>query len=126
MNHCNKPNWVAATYFQYHPNFELSQLAVEMVADKYQLSRMYGRQVISENVVKEVELPSDLDVLPTLVHRMLLELKYTLVNERIDTMQTALQEAVMRNDETMIRAILDQQPILMKIRGELCKALGRV
>lgn len=126
MNHCNEPNWVAATYFQYHPNFELSQLAVEMVADKYQLSRMYGRQVISENVVKEVELPSDLDILPTLVHRMLLELKYTLVNERIDTMQTALQEAVMRNDETMIRAILDQQPILMKIRGELCKALGRV
>ena len=85
---------------------------------------MYGKQMVSENVVKEVEVPSEVDVLPELTQRLLLELKFTIVNERIDAMQTMLQEANQRNDWELIRTILTQQPILNEIRQELCKALG--
>lgn len=122
--HYKEPNWVAANYFQYHPNGDISQLAVNMLADKYQLSRMYAKQMVSENVVKEVDMPSDVDMLPDMVQRMLLELKYTIVNERIDTMQTMLKEAQMRDDWELIRTILEQQPVLIDIRQQLCKALG--
>lgn len=124
MAHYKEPNWVAATYFQYHPNGDISQLAVNMLADKYQLSRMYAKQMVSENVVKEVDMPSDVDMLPDMVQRLLLELKYTIVNERIDTMQTMLKEAQMRDDWELIRTILEQQPMLIDIRQQLCKALG--
>ena len=124
MAHYKEPNWVAATYFQYHPNGDISQLAVNMLADKYQLSRMYAKQMVSENVVKEVDMPSDVEMLPDMVQRMLLELKYTIVNERIDTMQTMLKEAQMRDDWELIRTILEQQPVLIDIRQQLCKALG--
>ena len=124
MAHYKEPNWVAATYFQYHPNGDISQLAVNMLADKYQLSRMYAKQMVSENVVKEVDMPSDVDMLPDMVQRMLLELKYTIVNERIDTMQTMLKEAQIRDDWELIRTILEQQPVLIDIRQQLCKALG--
>lgn len=124
MAHYKEPNWVAATYFQYHPNGDISQLAVNMLADKYQLSRMYAKQMVSENVVKDVDMPSDVDMLPDMVQRMLLELKYTIVNERIDTMQTMLKEAQMRDDWELIRTILEQQPVLIDIRQQLCKALG--
>ena len=55
---------------------------------------------------------------------LLLELKYTIVNERIDTMQTMLKEAQMRDDWELIRTILEQQPMLIDIRQQLCKALG--
>jgi hypothetical protein len=85
---------------------------------------MYGKQVVSENVVKEVELPSETDILPELAQRMLLELKYTIVNESIDSMQTMLKEAQSRNDWELIRTILAEQPKLMDIRQQLCKALG--
>ena len=124
MAHYKEPNWVAATYFQYHPNGDISQLAVNMLADKYQLSRMYAKQIVSENVVKEVDMPSDVDMLPDMVQRMLLELKYTIVNERIDTMQTMLKEAQMHDNWELIRTILEQQPVLIDIRQQLCKALG--
>ena len=124
MAHYKEPNWVAATYFQYHPNGDISQFAVNMLADKYQLSRMYAKQMVSENVVKEVDMPSDVDMLPDMVQRMLLELKYTIVNERIDTMQTMLKEAQMRDDWELMRTILEQQPMLIDIRQQLCKALG--
>jgi DNA primase len=122
--HYKEENWVAANYFQHHPKGEVSQFAVDMLADKYQLSRMYGKQVVSENVVKEVELPSETDILPELAQRMLLELKYTIVNESIDSMQTMLKEAQSRNDWELIRTILAEQPKLMDIRQQLCKALG--
>ena len=122
--HYKEPDWVSAKYFQHHPNAEVSQFAVDMLADKYELSRMYSKQVVSENVVKEVDIPSDLDILPELVQRMLLELKYTIVNERIDSMQTMLKDAQKRNDWELIRTILEQQPMLMDIRQQLCKVLG--
>ena len=124
MAHYKESNWVAANYFQYHPNGDISQFAVNMLADKYQLSRMYAKQVVSENVVKEVELPNEAEILPELVQRMLLELKYTIVNERIDSMQAMLKEAQLRNDWELIRTILEQQPMLIEIRQQLCKALG--
>lgn len=124
MAHYQEPYWVAAKYFQHHPKAEVSQFAVDMLADKYELSRMYSKQMVSENVVKEVNVPSDLDILPELVQRMLLELKYTIVNERIDSMQTMLKEAQKHNDWELIRTILEQQPMLMDIRQQLCKVLG--
>ena len=117
------PNFVASTFFQHHPNTEISQLAVDMIADKYQLSRMYSKRSISENVVQEVQY-DETTILPELVQRLLLELKYTVVDERIDAMQVTLKEAQERGDWQVITAILEQQPQLLEIRQKLCRALG--
>lgn len=124
MAHYKEDNWIAANYFQYHPNGEVNLFSMEMLIDKYQLSRMYGKQVVSENVIKEMEIPTEADNLPELIQRLLLELKYTIVNERIDSMQTMLKEAQKHNDWELIRTILEQQPMLMDIRQHLCKVLG--
>ena len=117
------PNFVASTFFQHHPNAAISQLAVDMIADKYQVSRMYSKRSISENVVQEVQ-QDEVSVLPELVQRLLLELKYTVVDERIDSMQRMLKEAQERNDWQLVMVILEQQPQLMEIRKQLCRALG--
>ena len=85
---------------------------------------MYSRQIVSENVVKEIDPISEENILPELTQRLLLELKYSVVNERIDSMQKALHEAQKRNDWELIRTILAEQPILIKIRQQLCQALG--
>ena len=124
MTHYQEEGWIASNFYQHYPDMRLSQLAVEMLADKYQLSRIYAQQMVSENVVKETDLPSELDILPDLVQRMLLELKFAIVNERIDSMQALLTEAQKNDDWVLIRAILEQQPQLMNIRQVLCKALG--
>ena len=124
MAHYQEEGWIASNFYQHYPDMRLSQLAVEMLADKYQLSRIYAQQMVSENVVKETDLPSELDILPDLVQRMLLELKFAIVNERIDSMQALLTEAQKNDDWVLIRAILEQQPKLMNIRQVLCKALG--
>ena len=117
------PQFVASVFFQHHPNAAISQLAVDMIADKYQLSRMYSKRSISENVVQEVQ-QDETSVLPELVQRLLLELKLTVVEERLDTMEKLLSQAVSDKNDQLITAILEQQPQLMDIRTQLCRALG--
>ena len=39
-------------------------------------------------------------------------------------MQTLLKEAQLRDDWVLTRTILEQQPVLIEIRQQLCKALG--
>ena len=104
-------------------NNAISQLAVDMIADKYQLSRMYSKRSISENVTQEIQ-QDETAILPELVQRLLLELKLTVVEERLDTMEKLLSQAVSDKNDQLITAILEQQPQLMAIRTQLCRALG--
>ena len=98
-------------------------MAVDMIADKYQLSRIYSKRSISENVMQEVQ-QDEAEILPELVQRLLLELKYTVVEERIDNMQALLKDAEARNDEQLIKTILQQYPQLKEIHKQLSLALG--
>ena len=117
------PKFVASVFFQHHTNNAISQLAVDMIADKYQLSRMYSKRSISENVTQEIQ-QDETAILPELVQRLLLELKLTVVEERLDTMEKLLSQAVSDKNDQLITAILEQQPQLMEIRQQLCRALG--
>lgn len=113
--------FIAATFYQYHPDPAINQFAAEMIADKYQLSRIYNKQTVSENVVQEVERDERED-LPDVVQRLLLELKYTIVTERLDALHTLLEKA--KDDWQMQLTLLEQKQLLEQIRAQLCKALG--
>ena len=113
--------FIAATFYQYHPDPAINQFAAEMIADKYQLSRIYSKQSVSENVIQEVERDERED-LPDMVQRLLLELKYTIVTERLDALHAMLEKA--NGDWQMQLTLLEQKQLLEQIRTQLCKALG--
>ena len=117
------PQFVSSSFFHHHSDPQISQLAVDMIADKYQLSRIYSKKSISENVTQEVQ-QDEVDILPELVQRLLLELKLTVVEERLDAMEKLLAQAVSDKNDQLITAILEQQPQLAEIRKQLCRALG--
>lgn len=110
MAHFREPNFVASTFFVRHSNLAINQLAVDLVADKYQLSKG----------VTDAEITD----IPSLVLRLLLELKYTVVNERITALQANLTKAQEANDWPTITRLLKEQPQLIDIRSQICKALG--
>ena len=82
-----------------------------------------NKKSISENVTQEVQ-QDEVDILPELVQRLLLELKLTVVEERLDAMEKLLAQAVSDKNDQLITAILEQQPQLAEIRKQLCRALG--
>ena len=122
--HYRDEGFAANRFFVHHANPALSQLAAELTADRYQLSKIFFKQSISENVVQEVQPSSDEDILPELTNQLLLELKYTVVNERIATMQQQLKEAQQKDDWETQRRLLREQPQLIRIRSLICRELG--
>lgn len=124
LAHYQDPAFVAETFFIRHPDYEISQLAVTLIANPYQLSRIFSQKYISENVSQTITPPSEFDSLQDLCQRLLLELKLTSVNIRIAAMQEALEQAQRNNDWNTIRTVLTDRPQLMNVRAEICHALG--
>lgn len=112
MAHYHDEGFVAESYFLHHENAQISHLAVELVVDRYQLSKMYAHQASEGEKLDEV------------VTRLLLEMKYTVVNERINTLQSNLEKAQKEEDWEAIRTLLAEQPLLLDMRAQVCRALG--
>ena len=122
--HNSESGFVAEKFFKFHQDPQVSSLAVELIADKYQLSRIFSRQSISENVVQEVEQQSDADHLADIVPQLLLELKYTIINMRIDKMTEMMKQAQETDDWKLLRELLSTQPTLMEIKNQISRQLG--
>ncbi len=123
VQHYKEPNFFSSVYFQHHSNMTINQLAVDLIVDKYQLSRIYSKKVISENVVQEVQ-QDDIDVLPELVDRLLYELKDTIVNEALDYLQKNLKKAEENGNWEMQKILLEQQIQMQQIEMQISQALG--
>lgn len=105
--HCQDEGFKAEHYFKFHPDPHLSALAVEMIADRYQLSQ------------------AETDVqLGELVTRLLYEMKLTVVNMQIEEFEADLKDAQKNNDIDRQMQLLARQPELLKTRNDICKILG--
>lgn len=124
MKHYQDDGFVAQPFFMHHPDMEISQLAVSLIADQYQLSKIFLKQSISENVTREIKQTTDIDMLPELTWRLLLEIKQTVINQQLDELQAKLAELQAGDNWEQIRTLLAHQSQLEAIRSEICKALG--
>lgn len=122
--HCHEEGFMAENFFKFHSDPQISAFAVEQIADKYQLSKIFQKQSISENVFKQVKPTSEGDDLASVVPQMLLEIKYTIVNQRIEDWKKAYITAQEQNDETTMSQLLAQQPQLIAARNYISQVLG--
>lgn len=122
--HQHDEGFEAERFFKFHPDPEVMNLAIDLIADKYQLSTIFTKQSVSENVTREVKIATDEDKLPELVPQLLLELKYTIVNQRIDELSKMIHQAEIENDFELLGQLVASQPMLMEIKNEICKQLG--
>jgi len=109
LAHCNEPGFSAENYFKFHTDPAISAFAVDLIVKKYQLSSLFEQQA---------------DKLPELVTQLLMELKYTLVNQRLDELNDLIKKAEADGDWEMMRNLLATQPQLLEIKNQLCHQLG--
>ena len=119
------PNFDPKKYFQFHSDPQLSQLAVELLADPYPLSRIFSKQYISENVVAAEVEQEDSEGLINRIIQLLLELKFNLVNLRLDELQLQIGKAQANHSPIAEQEdLLMQQNQLLLIRAQINKSLG--
>ena len=121
--HSKDEGFKAETFFKFHTDQEISAMAVEMIADKYQLSTIYSHQAISENVTREVQ-EDEGQKLGELVTQLLYEIKLTVINHQIEELNLNLKDAMATDDWERQKTLLAYQPQLMARKNEICRLLG--
>ncbi len=114
----------AEAFFNNHPNSYVSSLARELMSDKYELSRMYGKKRISENVETVVKMPSDADRLNELVPQLIYELQLTIIKGKITNTQLAIQHAQENEREEEITNYIMELEKLKNVEKLLGRLLG--
>jgi len=105
--HFRDEGFKAETFFKFHPDRQVSAMAIDMIAEKYQF-------VQPDNTLRMGEL----------VARLLFEIKLTVVNMQIEAMDEELKQAQANNDWERQMLILKHQPELLNLRNDICKRLG--
>ncbi len=122
--HCHDEGFVAENFYKFHVNNKISQLAIDLIAEKYTLSRIHYKQAISENVKRAVKIPTDADRLYDLVPRLIYELKILLIKDKQNQLTLLLKQA--GQDTETIARLMAQYDQLTRIRLQLSKELGRL
>lgn len=105
--HYKDTGFKAETFFKFHPDQEVSALAIDMIAEKYRFVTLDGEARLGE-----------------LVTQMLYEIKLTIINSQIEELEKDLKEAQAGNNWERQTQLLARQPQLLTQRNEICKRLG--
>lgn len=102
-------------YFTTHPDSSISMLAVDLVSEKYQLSKVHTK-------FQKVELEADR--LWELIPRAIYELKNAILEQSIKQIQEQIKEASRNKDEQQIIELIEQNVELNRVRTALAKQIG--
>lgn len=105
--HSQEKGFKAESFFKFHPDPQISAMAIDMIAEKYRFA--------SANLAGRIG---------ELVARLLYEIKLTVVNMQINQLEQDLKAAQEANDMKRQFELLAHQPELLQTRNELCRVLG--
>lgn len=125
VNECHEENFVSSRYFLSHPNAAVSKIAAEIVGDRYQLSKIHTKYIVSsdeEGMADSMENPfDDRKRLDKLVPRAMIELKDAYISEKIKNINEQLKG---NTDPLSVTELIGQLQSLKDIKKELAKELG--
>jgi len=113
--HKDDIDFKAEHFFINHSNPDISKMAVNLVSNRYQLSKYHFK---NQTVVKDEERLVDL--VPTLVTNF----KYAVVSSSLKNLMRKLQDPIIAKDEQQCTAIMKQYSELIEVQKEMAKELG--
>ena len=105
--HFRDEGFKAETFFKFHPDPNVSALAIDMIAEKYRFVKPEHEAQLGE-----------------LVTQLLYEIKLTVINSQIAELEEQLKQAQEQGNWDRQMDLLAQQPQLLSTRNEICKILG--
>ncbi len=131
---CKKEGFKAEQFFKFHSDMEVSQLGIELLSAPYQLSQIYEQPELQlPNRPQETEEEKGLSIeekeerrhLSDRVRRLLLEIKVTVVEQRLDEVERELKERQNEPDLSQLRPLMELRTQLLNFRNMLCQELNR-
>ena len=117
--HVEDPGFDSGRFFLSHPDAEISNLASELMSDRYQLSKIHSK-ILGEEVGDKGSRLLEQNLLSSYVPRATTELKNAYVLHQIEEIKKELKSGLPENHTTLITRL--QQ--LQEIKRVLAKELG--
>lgn len=114
-SHIHDEGFTAERYFLAHPDNSISKLSVELISNRYQLSKYHSK---SQKVVTDEER------LYELVPILMINFKYAIVSEELRHMMFALQDPSIANDEEKCNDIMKRYSEMREVQSIMAKRLG--
>lgn len=113
--HLHDAHFTAERYFMTHPDPQVSKLAVDMVSERYQLSKYHS---------KAQKIVTDDERLHELVPRLLLDFKMSIVEEEMKHTLQALNNPNIANDTQRCMEIMQRYKDLHQMQSLMAQKAG--
>lgn len=113
--HLRDEHFTAERYFMTHPDPQISKLAVDMVSERYQLSKYHS---------KAQKIVTDDERLHELVPRLLLDFKMSIVEEEMKHTLQALNNPSIANDTQRCMEIMQRYKDLHQMQSLMAQKAG--
>jgi DNA primase len=115
LPHIGEAGFTAERHFVTHANPALSRLAVDLIEEKYQLSKYHSK---TQTIV------SDADRLNELMYHLMIDYKHSLIEMELkNTLDLLRHPDVMADDERCLE-VMSRYKELMEIKQQMAKHLG--
>jgi len=115
VEHQHDPEFSAERYFINHPETAISKMALELVSDRYQLSKYH---------YKNQTIVSDENRLQELATEIATSYKYAIVNELLKEVMRQLQDPAIAANELKCAQTIKRYTELREVQAYLAKILG--
>ncbi len=130
---CKTEGFKAAQFFKFHSDMDVSRLGIELLSAPYQLSQIFEQPELKlpnqpqkkEEEGLSIEEKEERAHLADRVRRLLLEIKVTAAEQRIDEVEKEINERQKNEDLDQLRPLLELRIQLLQFRNLLCKELNR-
>lgn len=123
IEHVQQEGFTPSRYFLSHPDTQISKIAVDLISDKYQLSKVHIKQ-FGENVSMEDTPLSEDKHLIKHVPWVLTELKNAYVKQRMDEITEQLKEKQKEGNFELVMSLMTELKELKEVKKMLDKFLG--
>lgn len=113
--HLHDNGFQAERYFLAHPDPAISKLSVELISNRYQLSKYH---------TKAQKILTDEERLVELVPTLIINFKYAIVSEELKHMLTALQDPKIAADNEKCNELMKRYSNLREVQSIMAKRLG--
>ena len=115
VEHQHETDFSAERYFINHPNTAISQMALELVSERYQLSKYHSKyQTIVADDQRLQELSTEITI----------SYKYAIVNESLQEVLRQLQDPAIAIDGLKCAQTIKRYTELREIQADLAKRFG--
>lgn len=121
--HLDDANFNSSKYFLAHPDPVISKIAVNIISDRYQLSKVYTKQYGNDARKEDTPFAEEKHLFKT-VPRVLTELKDAYVTKQIKDIMQLMDEKQKENDMDAAIELLHKKNKLVEIKKALDKNLG--